>query len=43
MSLTIYGTPLSRTFRVLWAAHELGLPYDNVPYTTAGFSGNLAR
>jgi glutathione S-transferase len=36
MSLTIYGTPLSRTFRVLWAAHELGLPYDNVPYTTAG-------
>ena len=31
MSLTIFGIPRSRTFRVLWAAEELGLAYHNVP------------
>lgn len=25
--LTIYGVPRSRTFRPLWTAHELGIPY----------------
>jgi glutathione S-transferase len=29
--LKIYGNPLSRTDRVLWAANELGLDYDLVP------------
>ena len=36
MSLTIYGTPASRAFRVLWAAHELELPYELVPHHYAG-------
>jgi len=36
MVLTIYGTPASRTFRVLWAAHELGLQYDLVPHHYTG-------
>ena len=31
MALTIYGHPDSRTMRVLWAAHELGLDYTHVP------------
>jgi glutathione S-transferase len=31
MSLTIYGSPMSRAFRVLWMAHELGLQYENIP------------
>jgi glutathione S-transferase len=31
MTLTIYGSPRSRTIRVLWAAEELGLTYDHVP------------
>ena len=31
MALTIYGSPMSRTFRVLWMAKELGLQYENVP------------
>ena len=31
MTLRIYGVPKSRTFRVLWAAEELGIPYENVP------------
>jgi len=31
MTLKIYGAPRSRTFRVLWAAEELGIPYENVP------------
>ena len=30
MALTIYGHPDSRTMRVLWAAHELGLDYTHV-------------
>lgn len=36
MSLTIYGIPASRAFRNLWAAHELGLAYTNVPYNFTG-------
>jgi glutathione S-transferase len=31
MALTIYGSPMSRTFRVLWLARELGLQYEHVP------------
>jgi len=31
MALTIYGSPMSRTFRVLWMAKELGLQYEHVP------------
>jgi glutathione S-transferase len=31
MALTIYGSPKSRTLRVLWAAAELGLDYTHVP------------
>ena len=31
MTLTIYGSPRSRTMRVLWAAEELGLAYEHVP------------
>ena len=33
MALTIYGTPRSRTLRVLWMAAELGLDYAHVPLT----------
>jgi glutathione S-transferase len=36
MSLTIYGMPASRTFRCLWALEELGLAYENVPYSYLG-------
>lgn len=31
MALTIYGSPYSRTLRVLWAAAELGVVYEHVP------------
>ena len=31
MTLTIYGSPYSRTLRVLWAAGELGVDYEHVP------------
>ena len=31
MALTIYGTPRSRTLRVLWMAAELGLDYAHLP------------
>jgi len=31
MALTIYGSPRSRTMRVLWMAAELGLDYSHVP------------
>jgi len=34
MSLTIYGTPRSRTMRVLWTAAELGLDFTHVPLAT---------
>jgi len=29
--LRIYGVPLSRAYRTLWMANELGLDYENVP------------
>ena len=29
--LKIYGVPLSRAYRALWMANELGLDYENVP------------
>jgi glutathione S-transferase len=29
--LKIYGVPMSRAFRALWMANELGLDYENVP------------
>ena len=32
MGLTIYGSPRSRTMRVLWMAEELALDYQHVPY-----------
>lgn len=31
MTLTIYGSPRSRTMRTLWTAAELGLDYTHVP------------
>lgn len=31
MTLTIYGSPRSRTMRVLWVAAELRLDYEHVP------------
>jgi glutathione S-transferase len=31
MTLKIYGTPASRTFRTLWMANELGIKYENIP------------
>ena len=31
MALTIYGTPRSRTMRILWLAEELGLQYEHFP------------
>jgi glutathione S-transferase len=31
MALTIYGSPMSRAFRVLWMARELGIAYELVP------------
>jgi glutathione S-transferase len=32
MTLTIYGSPRSRTMRVLWLAAELDLAHEHVPY-----------
>ena len=32
MALTIYGSPRSRTMRVLWMAEELGLAFRHQPY-----------
>jgi glutathione S-transferase len=32
MALTIYGSPRSRTMRVLWMAEELGLEFRHEPY-----------
>ena len=29
--LKIYGVPLSRAFRVLWMAEELGIDYEHIP------------
>ncbi len=36
MPLIIYGKPASRAFRVLWAAEEVGVPYESVPYDFNG-------
>jgi len=36
MSLTIYGLAASRAFRTLWAARELGLPFEHVKHHFAG-------
>ena len=33
MTLTIYGSPHSRTMRVLWTAAELDLTYEHIPLT----------
>ena len=30
-NLRIYGVPLSRAFRTLWCANEIGIVYENVP------------
>ncbi len=35
MSLRIHGIPKSRTFRALWVAEELGIPYENIPANSA--------
>lgn len=32
MAIVIYGSPHSRTMRVLWMAAELNLSYDHIPY-----------
>lgn len=34
--LKLYGAPLSRAFRVMWCAKELGLDYDSVAIGTGG-------
>lgn len=34
--MKIYGTPASRAVRTLWIAHELGLAYENIPYSFKG-------
>ena len=31
MTYHLYGSVQSRTFRVLWALHELGLPFEHTP------------
>jgi glutathione S-transferase len=35
MTLRIYGVARSRTSRVFWMAHELGIPYEHVPVIQA--------
>ena len=32
MAIVIYGSPHSRTMRVLWMAAELNLSYEHIPY-----------
>jgi glutathione S-transferase len=34
--LKIYGVPISRAFRALWCANEIGLAYESVPTHFAG-------
>lgn len=34
-ALEIYGIPKSRAVRVIWAAEEIGIPYEIVPVTMA--------
>jgi glutathione S-transferase len=42
MTLTIYGVARSRTSRVLWMAHELGISYEHVPVIQARRLANPA-
>jgi glutathione S-transferase len=35
VTLRIFGIPKSRAFRVMWAAAELGIPYENIPIDSA--------
>jgi glutathione S-transferase len=42
-TLKIYGIPASRAFRPLWAAHELGLDYENIPIHYADGSSKTAE
>ena len=39
MGLKIYGVAQSRAVRVLWMAHELGIPFEHVPQDFAGAKG----
>jgi glutathione S-transferase len=41
--LKIYGVPMSRAFRTLWMANELGLDYENVPIHFADGSAKTAE
>jgi hypothetical protein len=41
--LKIYGVPLSRAYRALWMANELGLHYENVPIHFADGSAKTAE
>ena len=36
MALKIYGVARSRTFRILWMAGELGIPYEHIKIDFAG-------
>jgi hypothetical protein len=40
MALVIYGSPRSRTLRVLWMAAELGLEFERVPACSRPASRN---
>ena len=42
-NLKIYGVPLSRAYRALWMANELGLDYENVPIHFADGSAKTSR
>ncbi len=39
MGLKIYGVAQSRAIRVLWMAHELGIPFEHVPQSFVGEKG----
>ena len=41
-NLKIYGVPLSRAYRALWMANELGLDYENVPINFADGSAKTS-
>ena len=42
-NLKIYGVPLSRAYRALWMANELGLDYENVPINFADGSAKTSE
>ena len=42
-NLKIYGVPLSRAYRALWMANELGLDYENVPINFADGSAETSE